>query len=64
MHREINKIKSRIKLIKTKNLSLNSNGSTNTKSSNKINRNKITHHPILKPTYKIINNSLLSLHNK
>lgn len=61
MHREINKIKSRIKLIKTKNLSLNSNGSTNMKSNNKFNLNKITCHPILKPTYKIINNSLLSL---
>ena len=51
---KVNRIK-----IKTKNLSLNSNGSTNMKSSNKVNLNKITCHPISKHTYKITNNSLL-----
>lgn len=64
MHREINRIKNRIKLKRIKNISLNSNGSTNMKSNNKINLNKITCHPISKHTYKIINNSLLSLHSK
>lgn len=64
MHREIDRIKSRIKMKRIKNISLNSNGSTNMKSNNKINLNKITCHPISKHIYKIINNSLLSLHSK
>ena len=63
MHTKVNRIKSKIIKIKTNNLNLSSNGSTNMRSSNKINLKKITCHPISKHTYKITNSSLPFLLN-